>query len=105
MLPSAVRPAAYGCGIVYWKSCSTLWQPAAFPSFGILYVIIDLIAGTFLAILIGVPIGVMTAIFLAEVALGQKVADVVPAELLAGIPSVIYGLLGTILNPLRINWN
>ena len=57
---------------------------------------------TFLAVLIGVPIGVMTAVFLAEVA-PTKVANIVrPAiELLAGIPSVIYGLLGIlILNPL-----
>ena len=81
----------------------TVWQPAAAePSFGILYVILTSIAGTFLAILIGVPIGVMTAIFLAEVA-PKKLANVVrPAvELLAGIPSVIYGLLGIlILNPL-----
>ena len=81
----------------------TVWQPAAAePSFGILYVILTSIVGTFLAILIGVPIGVMTAIFLAEVA-PKKLADVVrPAvELLAGIPSVIYGLLGIlILNPL-----
>ena len=39
----------------------TLWQPAAEnPSFGILYVILTSITGTFLAILIGVPIGVMT---------------------------------------------
>ena len=62
----------------------TLWQPAAAaPSFGILYVILTSIVGTFLAILIGVPVGVMTV------------------ELLAGIPSVIYGLLGIlILNPL-----
>ena len=81
----------------------TVWQPAAAePSFGILYVILTSIVGTFLAILIGVPIGVMTAIFLAEVA-PKRLADVVrPAvELLAGIPSVIYGLLGIlILNPL-----
>ena len=81
----------------------TVWQPAAAePSFGILYVILTSIVGTFLAILIGVPIGVMTAIFLGEVA-PKKLADVVrPAvELLAGIPSVIYGLLGIlILNPL-----
>ena len=81
----------------------TVWQPAAAePSFGILYVILTSIVGTFLAILIGVPIGVMTAIFLAEVA-PKKLANVVrPAvELLAGIPSVIYGLLGIlILNPL-----
>ena len=81
----------------------TVWRPAAAePSFGILYVILTSIVGTFLAILIGVPIGVMTAIFLAEVA-PKKLANVVrPAvELLAGIPSVIYGLLGIlILNPL-----
>ena len=77
----------------------TVWQPAAAePSFGILYVILTSIVGTFLAILIGVPIGVMTAIFLAEVA-PKKLANVVrPAvALLAGIPSVIYGLLGILI--------
>ena len=81
----------------------TLWQPAAAtPSFGILYVILTSIVGTFLAILIGVPIGLFTAIFLAEVAPPKVAAVVRPAvELLAGIPSVIYGLLGIlILNPL-----
>ena len=81
----------------------TVWEPAAKdPSFGILFVILISIVGTFLAVLIGVPIGVMTAVFLAEVA-PTKVANIVrPAiELLAGIPSVIYGLLGIlILNPL-----
>ena len=81
----------------------SVWQPAADnPSFGILYIILTSIVGTFLAILIGVPIEVMTAIFLAEVA-PKRLADIVrPAiELLAGIPSVIYGLLGVIiLNPL-----
>lgn len=55
----------------------TLWQPAAAaPSFGILYVILTSIVGTFLAILIGVPVGVMTAVFLAEVA-PKKLANVV----------------------------
>ena len=81
----------------------TVWKPTGNPaSFGILYVILTSIVGTFLAILIGVPVGVMTAVFLAEVA-PKKLANVVrPAvELLAGIPSVIYGLLGIlILNPL-----
>lgn len=81
----------------------TVWQPtAATPRFGILYVILTSIIGTALAILLGVPIGVFTAIFLAETA-PRKVAMVVkPAvELLAGIPSVIYGLLGVLLlNPL-----
>ena len=49
-----------------------------------------------------VPIGVMTAVFLAEVAPPRLAGIVRPAvELLAGIPSVIYGLLGIlILNPL-----
>ncbi len=81
----------------------TVWKPAAKePSFGILYVILTSIVGTFAAILIGVPIGVFTAIFLAETAPRKMAAIVKPAvELLAGIPSVIYGLLGIlILNPL-----
>lgn len=81
----------------------TVWSPSASePSFGILYIILTSIIGTFLAILIGVPIGVLTAVFLAEVAPKRLAAIVKPAvELLAGIPSVIYGLLGVmILNPL-----
>ena len=81
----------------------SVWAPTASdPSFGILYIILTSIIGTFLAILIGVPIGLMTAVFLAEVA-PKRLANIVrPAiELLAGIPSVIYGLLGIlILNPL-----
>ena len=81
----------------------TVWKPTGNPAlFGILYVILTSIVGTFLAILIGVPIGLFTAIFLAEVAPPKVAAVVRPAvELLAGIPSVIYGLLGIlILNPL-----
>ena len=80
----------------------TVWRPnAADPSYGILYVILTSIVGTALAILIGVPIGVMTAVFLAETAPKRLAGIVKPAvELLAGIPSVIYGLLGIlILNP------
>ena len=75
---------------------TTAWEPtAAEPKYGILYVILTSIVGTALAILIGVAIGILTAVFLAEVA-GKKTAAVVkPAlELMAGIPSVIYGLLG-----------
>ena len=81
----------------------SVWKPtAADPSYGILYVILTSIVGTALAILIGVPIGIFTAIFLAETA-PRRIAQIVkPAvEQLAGIPSVIYGLLGIlILNPL-----
>ena len=80
----------------------TQWAPtAADPKYGILYVILTSIVGTTFAVLIGVPIGVLTAVFIAEVAPKQLAAIVKPAvELLAGIPSVIYGLLGImILNP------
>lgn len=81
----------------------TVWKPtAAEPLFGIAYVILTSVSGTVLAVLIGVPIGLLTAVFLAEVAPKKLAAVVKPAvELLAGIPSVIYGLLGLmILNPL-----
>ena len=80
----------------------TVWKPTAEdPKFGILYVILTSVAGTALAVLIGVPVGVLTAVFLAEAA-DRRVAGIVrPAvELLACIPSVIYGLLGLyLLNP------
>lgn len=81
----------------------TQWKPTASePSYGILYVILTSIVGTALAVLLGVPIGLLTAVFLAETAPKKLAAIVKPAvELLAGIPSVIYGLLGLmILNPL-----
>ncbi len=81
----------------------TVWKPTAEnPSFGILYVILTSIIGTALAVLLGVPIGILTAVFLAETAPRKLAALVKPAvELLAGIPSVVYGLLGLmILNPL-----
>ena len=86
---------------------STVWKPTASePSFGILYVILTSIVGTIMAIFLGVPLGLFTAIFLAEVAPKKLAAVVKPAvELLAGIPSVIYGLLGLmILNPLMYQW-
>lgn len=81
----------------------TVWKPtAAEPRFGILYVILTSIVGTTLAVLIGVPVGIFTAVFLAEIADKRLAGIVKPAvELLAGIPSVIYGLLGIyLLNPL-----
>lgn len=81
----------------------TVWEPTApEPKYGILYVILTSVVGTFLAISIGVPVGILTAVFLAEVA-GKRMAGVVRSaeELLAGIPSVIYGLLGmNLLTPL-----
>lgn len=74
----------------------TIWKStAAEPQFGILPFILTSIWGTLGAVLIGVPIGVCTAIFLAKLAPPKLAAIVHPAvELLAGIPSVVYGLIG-----------
>ncbi len=78
-----------------------VWKPTATtvePSFGILPFILTSVYGTAGAVLLGVPIGLMTAIFLAKVA-PPKAARVIKTavELLAGIPSVVYGLVGMIV--------
>lgn len=71
----------------------TKWEASA-EVFGILPMILSSIAGTLGAIVIGVPIGLLTAIFLSETANPILAKIVRPAvELLAGIPSVIYGFL------------
>ena len=81
---------------------SNRWQPTAKdPSYGILYIILSSIVATAVSVLIGVPIGLLTAVFLSEMA-GKKVGNIVGStvELLAAIPSVIYGLIGMmVLNP------
>lgn len=81
---------------------SNKWQPTAKdPSYGILYIILSSIVATAVSVLIGVPIGLLTAVFLSEIA-GKKVGNIVGStvELLAAIPSVIYGLIGMmVLNP------
>ena len=81
----------------------SVWKPTAdTPLYGIIYIILASVAGTGVSVLIGVPIGLLTAVFLSEMA-GKKVSAIVrnAVELLAAIPSVIYGLLGMmILNPL-----
>ncbi len=65
------------------------------PKFGILPLILTSIYGTAGAILIGVPIGFLMAVFLAKVA-PRRVAGVIRpvVDLLAGIPSIVYGLVG-----------
>lgn len=78
-----------------------VWNPAATtvePSFGILPIILTSIYGTAGAILLGVPVGLLTAIYLSKVA-PPKVKAILHAavELLAGIPSVVYGLVGMIV--------
>ena len=76
-----------------------IWQPTAQdPQFGILPMILSSIVGTFGAILLGVPIGLLTAVFMSQVAPRGLVKMVRPAvELLAGIPSVVYGLIGMMI--------
>ena len=68
------------------------------PAYGILPFILTSIYGTAGAILIGVPIGFLTAVFLSKVAPPKVAAVIRPAvDLLAGIPSVVYGLVGMIV--------
>ena len=75
-----------------WKST------ASEPSFGILPFILTSGWGMVGALIIGVPVGVLTAVFLAKLAPPKLAALVRPAvELLAGIPSVVYGLIGMIV--------
>ena len=80
----------------------TVWKPtAAEPQFGIAYILLSSMVGTAFSVLLGVPVGLMTAVFLTEVSAKRMAAVVQPAvELLAAIPSVIYGLVGMmVLNP------
>ncbi|MBQ7301140.1 MAG: phosphate ABC transporter permease subunit PstC [Clostridia bacterium] len=68
---------------------------AAEPKYGILPFILTSVYGTAGAILIGVPIGFFSAVYLSKIA-GKRVRSVIEAavNLLAGIPSVVYGLVG-----------
>lgn len=75
----------------------TEWLPGQ-DKFGIFYIILTSVVGTLSSVAIGVPIGLMTAVYLAEIADKKSARIVKPAvELLAGIPSVVYGLLGILL--------
>ena len=94
-------PAIGKIGIIDFLFGTKWASTAADPSYGILPFILTSVYGTFGAILIGVPVGVLTAIFLSKLAPKKLAAPVSTAvELLAGIPSVVYGLLGmTLLVP------
>lgn len=74
----------------------TKWKPGD-KQYGILPMIIGSIYVTIGACLIGVPIGIFTAIFLSEMA-SEKVADFLRkvVEILAGIPSVVFGFFGLV---------
>jgi phosphate transport system permease protein len=72
------------------------WLPPAL--YGVATMIVASVVSTLGAVVVGVPIGVLTAIFIAEIA-PKRLADIIrPAvELLAGIPSVVYGFFGLII--------
>ena len=75
------------------------WGPTkSDPRYGILPIILTSIYGTAGAIVLGVPIGFLTAVYLSKLA-PKRVRSVVTAavELLAGIPSVVYGLVGMLV--------
>ncbi len=74
----------------------TEWSPTDIPpSFGILPMIVGSLYITAGAIIIGVPIGILTAVFLACVCPRRVYKAIKPGvELLAGIPSVVYGFFG-----------
>jgi len=88
-------PAILEVGIVDFLFGSTWTPSAAEPEYGILPFILTSIYGTAGAIVIGVPIGFLTAVYLAKMA-PKKVKAVIQqaVSMLAGIPSVVYGLVG-----------
>ena len=88
-------PAIREIGLVDFLFGTEWASTAAEPKFGILPFILTAIYGTAGAIVLGVPVGFMTAVFLAKVAPPRLASLVRPAvDLLAGIPSVVYGLIG-----------
>jgi phosphate transport system permease protein len=88
--------AAFGLGFL----AGTTWDPIA-AIYGALPFIVGTIASSLIALLLATPIGILTAIFLAELAPRRVAIPLTFAiELLAAIPSVVYGLWGVfILGP------
>ncbi|MBC8585470.1 phosphate ABC transporter permease subunit PstC [Youxingia wuxianensis] len=77
----------------------TKWTPQDIPaSFGIFPMILGSIYVTAGAIIIGVPIGILTSVFMAKMCPKPLYKILKPAvELLAGIPSIVYGFFGLVL--------
>ena len=88
-------PAIHKIGLFQFLFGTKWASTAAQPLFGILPFILSSIYGTLGAAIIGVPIGLLTAVFLSKAADPKLRTVVVTAiELLSGIPSVVFGLLG-----------
>ncbi len=91
-------PAIRRIGLFEFLLGDTWESTAAEPSFGILPFILTSVYGTAGAILLGVPAGFLTAVYLAKLAPPRVKAVVESAvSLLAGIPSVVYGLVGMLV--------
>ena len=88
-------PAIRKIGLIKFLFGTKWASTAAEPEYGILPFILTSIYGTAGAIVIGVPIGFLTSVYLAKIA-KPKVRTVIESavSLLAGIPSVVYGLVG-----------
>lgn len=91
-------PAIAEIGFIPFLFGKTWASTAAEPKFGILPFILTSIYGTCGAILIGIPVGFLTAVFLSKMA-PPRVHTVMESavSLLAGIPSVVYGLVGMLV--------
>ena len=91
-------PAIREIGLFKFLFGKTWASTAAEPSYGILPFILTSVYGTAGAIVLGVPIGFFTAVYLSKIATG-KVREIMEAavSLLAGIPSVVYGLVGMLI--------
>ncbi len=91
-------PAIRKIGLIPFLFRKVWDSTAAEPSFGILPFLLTSIYGTAGAILLGVPIGFLTAVYLAKLA-PKRVKDAmqVAVSMLAGIPSVVYGLVGMLI--------
>ena len=91
-------PAIHEIGLVKFLFGRVWASTQAEPQFGILPFILTSIYGTAGAIVLGIPIGFLTAVFLAKAASPRLRAVVEEAvSLLAGIPSVVYGLVGMLV--------
>ena len=91
-------PAIREIGLVKFLFGKTWDSSAAEPQFGILPFILTSVYGTAGAILLGVPVGFFTAVYLAKAAPTRLKSVVSQAvSLLAGIPSVVYGLVGMLV--------
>ena len=91
-------PAIWEIGLVKFLFGPEWDSAAAEPKFGILPFILTSVYGTAGAILLGVPIGFFTAVYLAKAA-PKRMKEIVSSavSLLAGIPSVVYGLVGMLV--------